>query len=128
MNKHMKSHSYKHIEYKCEECEFFSDSKLVMDVHIGKKHSENFECGLCEFEAGDMEALNIHMFTCEIYLCETCDINFITLADLKEHLIKEHNTEKYQRVIHAKQNRSDDEVMDEKYHYAKSLFPKMYQE
>ena len=27
MKKHMKSHSYKHIEYKCEECELFSDSK-----------------------------------------------------------------------------------------------------
>ena len=99
-----------------------------MDVHIGKNHAEKFECGLCEFEAGDIEALNLHMFTCEIYLCETCDINFMTLADLKEHLMKEHKTEKYQRVIHAKQNRSDDEIMDERYHYAKSLFPEIYQE
>ena len=97
-----------------------------MDVHIGKKHTENFECGLCEFEAGEIEALNMHMFTCEIYLCETCDINFTTLADLKEHLMKDHKTEK-KRIIHI-QNRSDDEVMDEKYHYAKSLFPKIYQE
>ena len=41
--------------------------------------------------------------------------------------MKEHETEKYQRVIHAKQNTSDDENIDQKYHYAKYPFPTIYQ-
>ena len=31
-----------------------------MSVHIGKKYSDHFECGLCEFVAKDEETLEIH--------------------------------------------------------------------
>jgi hypothetical protein len=65
----MKTHSYKSALFKCEECEFFGTNHLTMEVHLGKEHSANFECGLCEVEAKDLENLEMHLFTCEIYEC-----------------------------------------------------------
>ena len=54
-NKHMKTHSYKPVDFKCEECDFLGASSFTMDVHIGKVHSENLECGLCDFQADDVK-------------------------------------------------------------------------
>ena len=54
---HMKKHFYKLIQYKFEECDFLGTNTVTMDVHHGKKHSENFECGMCEFVAPDKVAL-----------------------------------------------------------------------
>ena len=47
MKAHMKFHSYKKASFKCEECEFIGENHDTMVVHIGKHHSDNFECGLC---------------------------------------------------------------------------------
>ena len=47
MKSHLKIHSYKEVIFKCEDCDFIGESKYTMDVHIGRHHSENFECGLC---------------------------------------------------------------------------------
>ena len=61
---HMKTHSYKRAEFKCEECEFCGETELTMEIHLGKMPQENFECGLCGFEAIDLEKLELHLFTC----------------------------------------------------------------
>ena len=53
MKRHLKTHSYKNANYKCEECDFVGRRKETMDVHVGQAHSENYECGLCEFKASD---------------------------------------------------------------------------
>ena len=52
MKTHMKRHSYKYAQYQCEDCEYVGQNEETMDVHNGRAHCENFECGLCEFEAG----------------------------------------------------------------------------
>ena len=57
MKVHMKTHSYKRAEFKCEECEFCGESELTMEVHLGKNHGEIFECGMCGFVAKDLENL-----------------------------------------------------------------------
>ena len=44
----MKLDSYKKAAYKCEDCDFMGESEYMMDVHIGKVHSETIECGICE--------------------------------------------------------------------------------
>ena len=46
------------------------DQKKYMEVHLGKYHSENFECGLCEHKEKSLENLITHLFTCEIFLCD----------------------------------------------------------
>ena len=37
----MKNHSYKLIQYKCEECDFCGTNSMTMDVQQGKEHTEN---------------------------------------------------------------------------------------
>ena len=43
-----------------------------MEVHIGKKHSDQFDCGICDLEIKSLENLKIHLSTCEIYKCDCC--------------------------------------------------------
>ena len=85
MKIHMKSHSYIKSEYKCEKCEFICERELTMEVHLGKYHDENFECGLCSFVANSQEKLNLHLVTCEIYICDRCHIRHKTISELKTH-------------------------------------------
>ena len=69
----MKSHSYKcsfELKYKFEECEFWGPNEITMEVHIGKHHSEKYECGLCAFEGKNLEHLELHLVTFEIYTCK----------------------------------------------------------
>ena len=90
MKFHMKCHSYKQIEYKCEECNYWCGNEQSMEVHIVFAHCANFECGLCEFVGGDSETLKTHLFTCEIYECKECDFRYNTLAEVKHHVCEEH--------------------------------------
>ena len=43
--------------------------KKNMEVHLGKHHSEKYECGLCDFGAGSLENLETHLNTCEVFQC-----------------------------------------------------------
>ena len=45
---------------------FFCKKPLAMEVHLGKFHSEKFECGLCGFETTDLQTLETPLFTCDI--------------------------------------------------------------
>ena len=121
---HLKTHSYKAVNFKCTECEYFCNTELEMEVHIGKKHTDKFDCGMCGNEAKSLENLKIHLSTCEMYQCDQCEKRLPTLKEIKTHIEKQHNVIKeYIGVIHLKQNRSDNEVIDENSHPAKELFP-----
>ena len=90
-----------------------------MDVHIGKSHTDNFECGICEVSFGKSEDLEIHLATCEIYKCNchSCDYKQIKLADIKEHLKNEHGGGKYLQIQHLKISRMNhDEVASNNYY------------
>ena len=80
MKKHIKSHSYKRANYKCDDCDFVGESEFTMEVHIGKFHSEKYECGLCDFEATNLENLEIHLVTCEIYQCDNSKMKFKSMG------------------------------------------------
>ena len=124
----MKTHSYKEVYFKCEECDFLGSNSFTMDVHFGKVHSEKLECGLCAFQTDISEKLDSHIFTCETYKCERCDKLFANLADLKVHILLEHKESKfrYMNIIHAKQSRTNDDEIDEKYYEAIFLFPELW--
>jgi hypothetical protein len=120
MKVHMKTHSYKKAEFKCEDCEYCSETKLTMEVHLGKEHDPNFECGLCGFVATTLENLELHLFTCEIYICDSCRLRFKSIPDLKKHL---HDVEhrivnpKYYTIFHAKQGKtSESEIKSNTYY------------
>ena len=39
------SHSYKLANFTCAECEFIVECELTMDLHVGRFHSKDFDCG-----------------------------------------------------------------------------------
>ena len=124
MKIHMRTHSFRRIEYKCEECDFCGDSELAMVVHNGRMHNENYECGLCNFVAQDLEALDIHLFTCEMYECCDCENRLKNLCDLKKHIIEKHSDEKTLQVIHMKQDRANPEEFSNRKYKKEDLFQK----
>ena len=126
MKKHLKCHTYKEVNFKCTECEFFCEKDLEIKVHIGNKHSEQFECGLCDSVNKDLESLNLHLTTCERYKCTCCDKFFANLTEVRSHIENKHLKDtKYLTIMHIKQTRVDNEVIDEKEHCAQEIFTEL---
>ena len=90
MKKHMKTHSYKQANFRCEDCDFVGTNKCTIEVHIGKVDSDHFECGMCEFIAESLDTLEMHLFTCQSYECNLCNSRERNLKDIKDHIEKEH--------------------------------------
>ena len=73
-----------------------------MEVHIGKYHTDVFECGICDYIADTEENLDIHLFTCEIYECTgsygsfpkrpDCNLSGKDLSEMKRHIVENHST------------------------------------
>ena len=83
LKKHMRTHSYNYATFKCALCDFVGGEALDMEVHTAKAHSDNFECGLCDFEGIAKEILDIHLTTCESYLCGLCEEKIKILTNVK---------------------------------------------
>ena len=117
LKKHMLTHSYKEIKFKCEDCDFAGQNEVTMEVHLGKHHSEKYECGMCDFEAGNMENLETHLNTCEVYQCdwdaEKCKQRFKTLMNIKKHFLDDHD-KNYGYLKHLKLDRIDSNEVTEK--------------
>ena len=78
MEDHLKQHTYKELIFKCEDCDFLVNDILSLDVHVGRKHSGNFECAICGFKAKSEDNLNIHLHTDLVtHLKEKDDVQFI---------------------------------------------------
>ena len=69
MKRNMRNHSFKEAKVKCEDCNFVGQSRETMEVHTGKNHTDNFECGLCEHNFVNIGKLETHLNTCEVYRC-----------------------------------------------------------
>ena len=126
MNLHLKTHSYRNeeeLKFKCEDCDFWGQNNLTMEVHAGKAHSSNFECGLCDFKAKDLENLETHISTCEIYECSICYFRVTQMCEIKTHMIEKHESDNV-LIQHGKQDRRDEEKIDCKEHLRFDLFPK----
>ena len=95
--KHTKSENKgKRIE--CEHCKYGFNSKETLAVHIGKMHTKDFKCGLCENVLGNKEALEIHLNLCEVYQCTKCQRKETKIGDIKQHIINQHNSQRYLMV------------------------------
>ena len=106
---HIKTHSYRLIQYQCNMCSFSEYNEVGIEVHVGREHGENFECGMCEFIAEDLESLDLHLLTCEIYKCNKCENVFKNLQDLKQHSLE---NETHKSATHTKQSREDKQSYD----------------
>ena len=94
-----------------------------MEVHAGKNHSAILECGLCDYKAKDLESLETHISTCEIYECNICYFRVTKICDIKTHMNEKHENENV-IIIHGKQNRNKEEEIDCAEHLRFDLFPK----
>jgi uncharacterized C2H2 Zn-finger protein len=120
LKKHMKRHSYKLATWKCVECDFVGGCEETMHVHVGKQHSEKFECSLCDYEALTIEDLETHLLTSEIYECGKCKIKGKTMVEVKNHIESEHAEDKttffgFPSIYHKKWTENFVEVSSTKY-------------
>ena len=91
---HMITHSYyksEFLKFKCDECDFWGPNAHTMKMHYFRLHCENVSCGSCNLEVKDVEELDIHTTTCEIFKCKWCDKSYNNFSDIKSHAKTEHN-------------------------------------
>ena len=105
LRNHLKTHSYKEAKFQCEDCEFVGNTRETMNVHIGRFHTDQFECGLCEINLGNSSSLDVHLNTCEIYRCRMCWEEKKTISELRDHL-KNHDNPQHIVIEHYKMSRS----------------------
>ena len=87
-----------------------------MEVHAGKTHTDNYECGLREVNFENGNDLETHINTCEIYRCKRCYLKFIQLSDVKAHVEKKHKGVQSTLIQHLKISRvNSDEVSSKEY-------------
>ena len=73
MKLYLKSnHTHREAKFKSEDCDFYAENELSINVHRGRCHTESFECGLCNFKVESLGNLNIHLSTFESYACYDC--------------------------------------------------------
>ena len=125
MKEHMVKHSYidtTDLIFKCEDCDFWGPNAMTMQVHHQKTHAEQISCGLCNHEYNETDTLETHLFTCEIYKCNSCGKKIKSLSDIKSHISEEYK--KNTLILHSKMNRNNSEHAVEMTHYSKQLFRK----
>ena len=109
LKRHLKTHSFKQAKFKCLDCEFVGENQVTMAVHIGKSHTEIFECGLCDFESKTLENLETHLFTCENYICTSCQASETSISNIKKHIEEFHRPNKNFMLYHNKLDRNNHE-------------------
>ena len=89
-----------------------------MDVHVGKEHTDNFECGICNHKAQSKDDLEVHLFTCEMYKCGRCDYKENSISKIKKHTKKKHGIRTNKTLQHVKMDRNNpSEVSDKTYFF-----------
>ena len=116
--KHTKSEN-KGKRFECEHCKYGFNSKETLDVHIGKTHTQDFKCGLCEKVVGNKEALEINLNLCEVYQCTKCKRKETNFGDIKQHIINQHNSQRYLMIDNYKLSRENWEEVTWKDFYIK---------
>ena len=120
LKEHMITHSYQKLQFKCDECDFWGPNEHTMEMHIKRLHSETITCGMCDFEANEIESLDTHTFTCEMYKCNECNQTFLHLDDIGKHMRNMHG--EYGSLSHFKRQLFNHEYFDEKYYSTRNLF------
>ena len=116
MEIHLKEHTYKTLELKCEDCDFLSADKLSLEIHAERTHTGDYYCTICGFKANNLSELDIHLHTCETFTCDFCHpkIKVKHISDLKSHLTSKHSKHlKNTDIIHTKMDRKDFEKVSQ---------------
>ena len=84
---------------RCEDCDYIGENGCSLDVHHGKFHNIDFECGLCDYKGKDVEKLETHLSTCEAYLCCECNFRGRFISSIRTHMTKEHVQENVKKKL-----------------------------
>ena len=125
LEKHVITHSYKskdHLQFKCNECDFWCPNSVSIEAHIKKFHSENVTCGICDFKAETIEKLDTHVHTCQIYK-GCCKEIYRSIPDFKEHINNIHKGGRW-LIKHICIDPNNPEFLLETTHYSDQLFRK----
>ena len=90
-----------------------------MEIHVGKCCYDKPMCGLCDKNCNDLETLEIHLNTCEIYECGNCDQRSKLLSDIKKHIKEEDINCQY--FWHMKMKREDKNKAEWKKYYLSDI-------
>ena len=123
LKRHMKTHSYtfEGTMCKCIECDFTGNNAWSIQIHNGKAHTKSIECGLCDLQTQDLETLNLHLKTCEIYECNECECVAKQISGIKKH-IKNNNGCRDASIHHVKMDRDNSEETAAKEYQQCDLF------
>ena len=121
LRKHLRTHSYKEAKFQCEDCDFVGKSRETMNVHVGRSHTDQFECGLCDTKFENSPLLETHLNTCEMFRCRMCWQERTTISEIKEHLQKKHKGPQPIIIEHFKMSRHNNYEVTSKDHWAKEL-------
>ena len=66
--------------------DFCSENFLTMEVHVVKLHNGKIEYGFINYDAKDIETLNMQISTCQIYVCDDCFFRTAHIHGIKEQL------------------------------------------
>ena len=97
-----------------------------MEVHVSKVHAEQIECGMCETETKDLESLETHLVTCQIYECKYCEERFQNVSDIKKHICDKHKGQEFLKILHAKIDLSNTDEIKCRTYFTKDLFPEIF--
>ena len=106
LKNHVITHTYisHNSKLRCIKCGFSGENEWTMQIHNGKHHANQIECGLCEYKAEDLEGLEVHLTTCEIYECVKCEFVAKQLSVMKKHVKDEC---KSSTIFHIKIDRNN---------------------
>ena len=86
-----------------------------MDVHIGKCGFETaYKCGFCDATFAEIDHLEDHLRTCEVYECFECLMRRRSLSEMKTYIVQDH--ENCKKLTHMKIN-----LENEKMSYSKVI-------
>jgi hypothetical protein len=102
-------------KYSCKECDFIGNNMFTHEVHMGKVHTKNYECGLCDVGLKNLENLEIHQSTCEMYRCRSCGKKEKTISDIKKHTQLFHGPSSI--IDHLKLCRNDQQEVNEQMYW-----------
>ena len=85
---------------------------------MGKVHADKIECGICEIKPKDIESLETHLHTCEIYQCHQCGKKCKLLQDIKKYIEESH---KKGTILHSKMDRDNSAEFSEKMYWSESI-------
>ena len=75
-----------------------------MEMHVKKLHSEDITCGIWDLIVENVEDLETHLVTCEVYRCSDCKTKFSIVSEIKKHINKD-NKERNVCLTHVKTNK-----------------------